>query len=31
MVAPVESHILGHIAGGIDRHGRDFLTIYFGE
>jgi hypothetical protein len=21
---------LGHIAGGVDRHGRDFLTIYFG-
>lgn len=25
------SHVrLGHLAGGIDRHGRDFLTIYFG-
>ena len=21
---------LGHVAGGIDRHGRDFFTIYFG-
>jgi hypothetical protein len=21
---------LGHVAGGVDRHGRDFLTIYFG-
>ena len=21
---------LGHLAGGVDRHGRDFLTIYFG-
>jgi hypothetical protein len=22
---------LGHIAGGVDRKGRDFLTVYFGE
>jgi len=21
---------LGHVAGGVDRHGRDFFTIYFG-
>ena len=21
---------LGHVAGGLDRHGRDFFTIYFG-
>ena len=21
---------LGHVAGGVDRHGRDFLTIYYG-
>jgi hypothetical protein len=21
---------LGHIAGGVDREGRDFLTIYYG-
>lgn len=28
---PVKEHILGHIAGGIDRDGRDFFTLYFGE
>ena len=28
---PVKAQIFGHIAGGIDRKGRDFLTIYFGE
>jgi hypothetical protein len=28
--AGVLARQLGHIAGGIDRHGRDFLTIYFG-
>ena len=21
---------LGHVAGGVDRRGRDFMTIYFG-
>jgi len=28
---PVSTHILGHIAGAVDRHGRDFLTVYYGE
>lgn len=28
---PIKTKIFGHIAGGIDRKGRDFLTIYFGE
>ena len=28
---PVKTHIFGHLAGGMDRQGRDFLTIYFGE
>jgi hypothetical protein len=28
---PIKTQIFGHIAGGIDRKGRDFLTIYFGE
>jgi hypothetical protein len=28
---PIKGHILGHIAGGIDRDGRDFVTLYFGE
>lgn len=27
---PVKKRIFGHISGGIDRHGRDFMTIYFG-
>jgi hypothetical protein len=27
----VKGYILGHIAGGINRKGRDFLTLYFGE
>ena len=27
----VKSHVLGHIAGGIDREGRDFLTLYFAD
>jgi hypothetical protein len=27
----VKGHILGHIAGGTDRKGRDFFTLYFGE
>lgn len=26
-----KNHILGHIAGGRDRNGKDFLTLYFGE
>ena len=26
----IENEFLGHIAGGIDREGRDFLTIYYG-
>ena len=28
--AQVRSLQLGHLAGGVDRHGRDFFTIYFG-
>jgi len=28
--AGVLARQLGHIAGGLDRHGRDFFTIYFG-
>jgi hypothetical protein len=28
---PAKGHILGHIAGGLDRKGRDFITLYFGE
>ena len=28
---PAKTHILGHLAGGIDREGRDFFTIYYGE
>jgi hypothetical protein len=28
---PIKTKILGHIAGGIDRSGNDFLTLYFGE
>lgn len=28
--AGVLSLQLGHLAGGVDRHGRDFFTIYFG-
>jgi hypothetical protein len=27
---PVKTEIFGHLAGGIDRAGRDFLTIYYG-
>jgi len=27
---PVKSQIFGHLSGGIDRQGRDFLTLYFG-
>jgi len=28
---PIKTQIFGHIAGGIDREGNDFLTLYFGE
>ena len=28
--APARGLPLGHLAGGIDRHGRDFFTVYFG-
>lgn len=28
---PVKTRTLGHIAGGLDRKGKDFLTVYFGE
>jgi hypothetical protein len=28
---PIKKHIFGHIAGGIDRKGKDFLTLYYGE
>jgi hypothetical protein len=28
---PRKTHVLGHLAGGVDGQGRDFLTIYFGE
>jgi len=31
MYDEVEAQTLGHMAGGIDRHGNDFLTLYFGE
>jgi len=27
---PVKDMIFGHLAGGIDRKGKDFLTVYFG-
>ncbi len=27
---PAASQIFGHLSGGIDRQGRDFLTVYFG-
>lgn len=27
----IETQTLGHMAGGIDRGGNDFLTLYFGE
>lgn len=26
-----KTHILGHLAGGMNKEGRDFLTIYYGE
>jgi hypothetical protein len=28
---PVKTHILGHLAGGRDRKGRDFSTVYFSQ
>jgi hypothetical protein len=28
---PVKSQIFGHLSGGVEREGRDFLTVYFGE
>ncbi|HYL79599.1 MAG TPA: hypothetical protein VEU07_02235, partial [Candidatus Acidoferrum sp.] len=28
---PVKAQIFGHLTGGSDSQGRDFLTIYFGE
>jgi hypothetical protein len=28
---PVRTRTFGHVAGGRDRKGRDFLTVYFGE
>lgn len=28
---PAKSHILGHLAGSINRKGKDFFTIYYGE
>jgi hypothetical protein len=28
---PVRTRTFGHLAGGLDRKGRDFLTVYFGE
>jgi hypothetical protein len=31
LYATARMHILGHVAGGIDRDGRDFLTLYFSE
>lgn len=27
----VKTQIFGHLAGGMDREGRDFLSLYFGE
>ena len=27
----VKTQIFGHVTGGVDREGRDFLTVYFGE
>ncbi|HUT43163.1 MAG TPA: DUF3467 domain-containing protein, partial [Desulfobacterales bacterium] len=27
----MKTQIFGHLAGGVDREGRDFLTIYFGK
>ncbi|MBW1999284.1 MAG: hypothetical protein JRJ29_15155, partial [Deltaproteobacteria bacterium] len=28
---PVKNHKFGHLTGGTDREGRDFLTVYFGR
>jgi hypothetical protein len=28
---PLKARTFGHLAGGKDRKGRDFLTVYFGE
>ena len=28
---PVQDLIFGHLTGGLDRRGRDFMTVYFGE
>lgn len=28
---PVQNLIFGHLTGGLDRRGRDFMTVYFGE
>lgn len=28
---PLKTQKLGHLTGGMDRDGRDFLTLYFGE
>ncbi len=30
MYEPIKNQIFGHLSGGIDRQGRDFLTVYFG-
>ena len=27
---PVKTEIFGHLAGGIDRDGKDFLAVYYG-
>jgi hypothetical protein len=27
---PVKTEIFEHLAGGIDRDGKDFLTVYYG-
>ena len=31
MYETAKTQILGHVAGGIDREGRDFLTLYFSD
>jgi hypothetical protein len=31
LYGPVSGHLFGHLAGGIDRNGEEFLTVYFGE
>lgn len=28
---PVQGAVFGHLTGGLDRNGRDFMTVYFGE